>query len=383
MLDWIHARWGRVLSGPGISALIWGAGILMGLLASVFHEELLTAFPIPNLKCLCIVDYSEDIVWQAVLFWLAFILFLFLIFLREMSLTRNRRREHEQVQELIETVAPREFLATFFNMYRDAHAFTALATRAYRNNNDDEKLCQNIRLVLDYALRVAERWDTSSASLAVAFEEELVYRANVMFAIKYKDIDMDALGNVVWEWGQTLYDFKDQKHMRNASEGFLFVDCELTTKVQTVGLPDDDVRPLLLIWDGSKRGGRYNLRGAPVALARRDMDYIADTSIMVKECEKAGGFTDTEKRKISDYYESESKGRSFLSIVIPESPENEDGTLPRGVVNIYRNSPGIMDSPGKATRFRQLFEPFVALLAELLVLRSSTAYLEKSATNRA
>jgi hypothetical protein len=136
------------------------------------------------------------------------------------------------------------------------------------------------------------------------------------------------------------------------------VDKRLATSDMTSGEEDDDVFPLLLIYSSAEDGRDVNLDGAPKAFATNSPRYVRDTGSIATT--QLADFSANVQKAISSYYSADGKAQSLISLPIP----GRAGLI--GVMNLYRNSIGIMGSEGRAQNFARLMSPFTAMIGELV-----------------
>lgn len=96
-----------------------------------------------------------------------------------------------------------------------------------------------------------------------------------------------------------------------------------------------------------------------MAFTTGSLDHVMDTLEITKDWPT--GLTGEAKTQASNAYQADGKARSILSIPVPGNNELI------GVVNIYRDSPGIMGSEDRAVNFERIMSPFVRELGVILV----------------
>lgn len=204
-----------------------------------------------------------------------------------------------------------------------------------------------LRLVLDSLITLAARWDYSTGG------NSSVYRANVMVDYGNKRDWTDAFcaaGHGCYgatEWGSALV----------KAEGGLRVDKRLATAYGTLGEPDEEVAPLLLLYARDEKED-INIGGAPEAFVAEEMRYVGDTASFARR--SLNGLTGNSKRHIEAYYDRDGKAKGVIALPVP----GDDRLV--GVLNIYRDSPGIMGTKARAENFARLLAPFVGLVGRIL-----------------
>lgn len=155
------------------SPLLAGANVLFGVVAGVFaaafHEDLVDSTPL-----IWVFRGTEvplnGINARAASFWSFLLLFASIWVVREWVAANDRRNEVEQLEALIETVPPPNFLQEFKSAFKQV---VTLLRTAGRESIDFE----TIRLVLDQVIALSAGWDYRTSKTTD------VYRANVMLNI--------------------------------------------------------------------------------------------------------------------------------------------------------------------------------------------------------
>ena len=131
----------------------------------------------------------------------------------------------------------------------------------------------------------------------------------------------------------------------------------MATAHGTVGEPDEDVAPLLLLYARDETED-INIGGAPEAFVAKEMRYVGDTASFARR--SLNGLTGKSKQHIKEYYAKDGKAKSVIALPIPG-----DGQFV-GVLNIYRDAPGIMGTQARAENFARLLAPFAVLVGRIL-----------------
>lgn len=328
------------LKSPAIGALNVVFGVLAGVLAAAFNADLINSTPI--------LWFNEGFDWhsnfngKAFSFWLMVFSFAILWAAREWVSSKSRVEEVQNLERLIQTVAPPDFLEDYQKLYRTVTAMTAIVAS---NTQDQEKYLEGVRLILDAFIQLAAKWDYRTA---MADDR---YRANAMLYIprnewtdENKSAGSNLLGGPGWEAAHPLAD------------GGLWVDQNLATaQADDVGGVDTQVAPLMLLHSSTRN---VNLRGAPRAYETQQLDHVMDNVEITSDWPE--GLTAEAQKAAEASYKNDEKALSILSIPIP----GNTGLI--GVVNIYRDSPGIMGAEDRAVNFDRLMSPFVRELGVII-----------------
>ncbi len=238
---------------------------------------------------------------------------------------------------LIENVAPPDFLDDYERIYKQCVGLERVL-RPETDNADDE-----LRWVLDAVITLAARWDYNTGG------RSNVYRANVM---------IDAGKREAWKderAGHGCYGASEWPAALVQADGGLWVDRRFATADGADGDPDEDVARLLLLYS---RGKDINVGGAPEAFVAREMRYVSDTADLATR--SPSGLPASSRQHIETFYANDRKAKSIIALPVP----GDDGLV--GVLNIYRDSPGIMGTQARAESFARLLAPFMVLAGRIL-----------------
>lgn len=329
----------RVIQSPlmaGINSLF---GVIAGLLGTIYHADLVDSVPLVWLNRGFGIEY---VAWNATAawFWGFLLLFALIWSTRESLASTDRRRERLELESLIENVAPPDFLEDYERIYKLCVKLEKVALQTGTQNADGE-----MRLMLHSLLTLAARWDYNTGG------NSSVYRANVMVDCGEKENWDDEFCVA----GQGCYGESEWPAARVQADGGLWVDKRLATAYEASGKPDGDVRPLLLLYSKSKD---INIGGAPEAFVAGEMRYVSDTANFTKRF--PDGLTGNSKQSIKRYYADDQKAKSLIALPVP----GDDRLV--GVLNIYRDSPGIMGTQARAENFARLLAPFMVLVGRTL-----------------
>ena len=331
----------RIIQSPLLAGVNVVFGVIAGLLGAIYHNDLADSVPLVWLVHGFDINYGQ---WNvaASWFWVLLALFAGLWSTREGMSAADRRRERIELETLIVTVPPPDFLELYEDVYQLCVKQELIAQQPDTGNADGE-----LRWVLDGLITLAARWDYKTG------RNNDVYRANVM---------VDRGDKATWaegtcQAGYGCYGATEWPAAMVQADGGLWVDRRLATSDAADGDPDDDVTPLLLLYSRDENKD-INIGGAPEAFVEGAMRYVSDTADLAKRFPK--GLPANSQSQIKDYYSKDDKARSVISLPVP----GKDRLL--GVLNIYRNSPGIMGTQARAENFARLLAPFVVVVGRIL-----------------
>jgi len=331
----------RILQSPVLAGVNVLFGVVAGLLGAIFHAELINSVPLVWFVQGFDVEYGA---WNATAawFWTLLVLFAVVWSAREGVAASDRRRERLELEMLIENVAPPDFLELYEDVYKLCLNQEKIARQPETENADAE-----LRWVLDGLITLAARWDYNTGG------NHDTYRANVMMDCDDKSTWSEAFCAA----GHGCYGATEWPAAMVQADGGLWVDSQLATSDAADGQADKDVTPLLLLYAADAQKD-INLGGAPEAFVAGAMRYVGDTVEFAKRFPK--GLPGNSAQHVEAYYAQDDKAKSVISLPVP----GEDRLI--GVLNIYRDSPGIMGTQARAENFARLLAPFVVLIGRIL-----------------
>jgi hypothetical protein len=282
-------------------------GVVAGVFAAAFHEDLVNSTP------LIWVFRGTDVALngvnaRAASFWGLLLLFSSIWVVREWVAASDRRNEVEQLEALIETVPPPNFLQQFESAFKKAVA-------VLRNAEEDSVDFEAIRVALNLVIVLAAQWDYRTS------KSTDVYRANIMLN----------LGSPRWSAtiataGERVYGKAQWKAFENQDVGILWVDRRLATAdprsgdTEKGGEMDGAVMPLALVYAGGEESNDINLDGAPVAFAEERVSYVGDCKTISTNFPR--DLSANSRSKVEAYYRDDAKARSLISFAkVPDSAD--------------------------------------------------------------
>ena len=339
---------------PFYDVTITVLGVMTGLVGSLFSAEIKSPF-----------SGWGAFSYPALAFWGLLILFSFLFFFKHKAthIAQGKLiRQTESLEVLIKTLPPDGFLTDFARIYNLSHQ-AALKPFSTQSSNDGKSIIENIehaiRTILDGIVTLTKTFDSKP--------HDVIYAANIML---YKSIT-DLSDAEIKEISKNVM-FVEEGFDLKTLEGLLGLQVNLSTTTETdKPEPDAELREFYLpipINKKSDDGKRYKyLPGAPLAFIENTMNVNSDSSSLCRWCQDSGDFSPTLCKNVEDYFLSEAseKIKSFASL--PISMGNH--SLRLGVLNIHRNSKGLLDEKEPLKQFWPLMQPFLALLFDLLLER--------------
>ena len=331
----------RIIQSPVLAGVNSLFGVVAGLLGAIYHADLVDAVPLVWFTHGFGIEYGT---WNATAawFWAFLLVFAIVWSTRESLAATDRHRERLELETLIENVAPPDFLEDYERIYKTCCRLEKVALRAKTKDADGE-----LRLVLYSLITLAARWDYSTGG------NSSVYRANVMVDSGKTEGWSEAFCSA----GHGCYGKAGWPAALVQADGGLWVNDRLATADEADGGPDTDVVPLLLLYARDEKKD-INIGGAPEAFVAGEMRYVGDTVSFARRF--PNGLPGNSKQHIEAYYAKEPKAKSVIALPVP----GDDQLV--GVLNIYRDSPGIMGTQARAENFARLLAPFLVLVGRIL-----------------
>lgn len=325
------------------SALTACLGAFAGLLGSIYVDSIKSAFPF--------VWGSGPIIWPAVLFWTALLIFgLFF------GLGFNAQNEAtNKLEQVIRTLPPRGFLVAFEDFFKECFA---IDWKAHQEQKTLEGLKSSITTALSGVVFLVKTFDTRY--------DHPSYSVNIML---FKPIDEVSQSDLA-----ELITFAEPGYNPDAWDGVLQLQTEFAFTLKEGGpQADTGVRAIMLPIPKpeyrSDDGKPTILPGAPTVFC--DPTKFAgfeNTLQLATWCREYSGLRASIAETIERYFVDGpgTEIRSFISvpIILPPTQPDEKPTV-LGVLNLHSNREGIL--PGeKGGLFVPLTTPFMLIIARCL-----------------
>ncbi len=360
MVDTSSVKLNQCPDSPWYQLILTVLGVFTGLFGSLYASNIKSSFPF----------YWGDgeISYVALSFWCLLILFSILFYFRHAAVHKSQNKLIDQtihLETLIKTLPPDGFLTEFSNIYKlcNQAAKEAAFTVDDETEIDIKDIELAIRVVLDGVVALAYVFDGKPHNTR--------YAANIMC---YKEIDKltepeidDVASRIQFiEPGVNIRELK----------GVLDLDPILSTTTETTDpLHDDDLRNFALPLPENYRsdnGERYRiLPGAPMAFELNQMSIYPETNKLAHWCRENGDFSPSLCDTVEAYFSSDAaqKIKSFASM-----PLCGIGNYNKiGVLNIHRDTPGLLEEKEPVKQFFPLMQPFLLLLVELILMLKDNA----------
>jgi hypothetical protein len=357
MTDWFErsiAPWART---PLYAAIVSLVGLIAGLLAAIYGDEIKMAFPL-------VVGYGP-VSWHAVYFWSTAILATAMFFFAQRASESERAKSEarliqrsSELSKLIRTLPPADFLARFRQIFSDCSVAFAGILDAKPPDLNAEIVKKAIRIVLYGAAMLAREFDGAP--------DGILYAANIMLFRPSSQLTAEEIASL-----KPDLRFSPPETDLRALKGLLVLQLELST-IARGGLsleaqePDSDLAPLALAvpttqTDPNSRRWRV-LPGAPMAFCSGDLAAYTDTLTLGKWCRKEGDFPPSTAAEVDAYFGSERarRIRSFISIPLKSLGAQI------GVLNIHRSEVGLLAEKAPVQQFVPLIAPLNFVLVRLL-----------------
>lgn len=348
----------RFVGSPAFAALTASAAALVGLLGSVYQNEIVASFP------LTLLGPYRGFSWRALVFWLSLFGLAGLVYLRQkaddavrdtmVKTTEGAEQTSRRIEEFVQTLPPRAFQSKLASAVAVVHK--AVSTASPRTAGDavsDESLAVVARVILH-----------SIATLAFVYDDQplvdgqpSIYSANVMMFVPRERVTVDLTIAFL------PVDF-DRKQLRGVLELRTDLSCtsasldgtDVDTSIPSLILPV----PLL-----TERNGRAAaLPGAPFALLTLQTAGYDDTATLGDWCREKGDFPPSVVEELHSYFVN-GPGRAIRSFIsMPLITPSGDAIA---IANIHANRPGLL-GPRLERRdtFQALLTPVVQDLTDVV-----------------
>lgn len=366
----MKVRWKRdvfiFIGNCSVSQLITTVLIIFtGLIGSLYTSDIATSFPFPNLEnCLnnivspkgemCLppnLHFSS----KAGFFWIVFFVTgLFFVLNRmasEMAAKDANRALIEQTKSLenvVRTLPPEKFLETCSFICRQSYC----ALKAVSGTKDKKQIDIAIRVILSGILKLSKLFEHDP--------KNAIYGANIMtFVASSKMTPQMKL-----EVEKKLY-FIDPNTDILKLYGFLYLDPALSTNSKNDDpLPDSSLSEFYLPIPHSiqTKDEKYLvLPGAPLAYLLKEANgYLNAKEELVKWMNENSDFAPSVIAQVRDYFKDQKMLKSFFSIPILLDKDVI------AVLNIHKNEIGFLREDMQFESFRDLINPLLIFLYELL-----------------
>lgn len=349
------------------AALYTLTGLVAGLLGSIYDEQIANSIP---LDC-CRYEGPQ---WGAAAFWLSATSTAVMFLLQHRAAEKDRRDAQTRLETrsaelayLIRTQPPREFLDVFADLYERADH----ARRVALDGGDPDELELVIRLALEAVALLARDFDRETHPTS-----ELRYAANLMEFRPQATISAMVMPTLrprlrFMDEGLSIYSLRGVLVLRRALSAVAEAnepEGRPDPLVEEIALPippkASERAPAVLPAETALRW--RVLPGAPMAFTQGAFEVYSDGGEVVEWCNSRGDFPHPIITQIQQYFgrPAEHGVVSFASFPLYLSGAAD---RPIGVLNVHRNSSGLLRERRAAAQFAALLDPFRALIADLLI----------------
>src|SRR5438445_9780532 len=313
----------RVLLHPFCPTLITLLGLFAGVIGSVWTQEIGQTFPFQ----LSLRGWT----WRALSFWVFALISATLFFFRERAVDRKSLEAQrclldrtKELEHLIRTLPPSNFLAVFSQLYRTAAEMEKLAFGIPKPSCDKATVEKCIRVVLRLVATLAQKFDGD--------HPDVRYAANIMIFRLASELTGPGLDEL-----QERLQFSEEGVGVENLRGLLDLELSLSTIASDLNSNrDPNLTGFALPIPKTARteSGMKVLPGAPVAFVDKEVDIYIDTRNLREWCDKYGDFTEDVKRQLEAYFnKNEGIIRSFVSIpLFCSTDEDEKKTDPIAIL---------------------------------------------------
>lgn len=388
----VYGMLSKLVIGPFFSAAIALLGVSAGALISLFADGIKAHIPFifttpsdfQGLKDL----WEENSIlgfWagvklhvETVGFILSSLLMFLLIWFRDTVISKQSsvaalqlKSSVNDVRSALASVPPYHVLRDFQDSYRMVWGQSQSALKSLRvlggPSRIEDEVMLAIRANLDAYICLARDWDGNTDR----YNPPGVYRSNIMIFRPKEYLSLADSEGLKESW--RFSPFSSFEEAFTSIDGVLSLDRNMTTTTETEDPdPDHNIEELTLLVTTNPYSD-INIPGAPVAVAKKRAQLIQDSYNVVDECRQNPALKNC-LDEISEYYGVRQEGRSILSIPIRHKMCPWDVL---GVVNIYRDTPGMFGDSNRMKDFHAVLSPFNFLISELIWEMISSAGQEE------
>lgn len=387
----LHQRY-SVLLNPIFQGVFWFFTFVLGAFASLFAENIKG-----NISLDSIFSAQNCSLWQKIaklwdslpiLFWGFFFIALLLAFIFGTTAWIKSRRE-DYMYHSMQTNPPQNFWQlyeeTSWEIKQLHEDIQGIALGDSPKKEEIDSCYEGVRTMLDGIINLVKAWDVGN------IERNIVYRANIMGVVYFKDhptYQLPALDNV-----DRFLHMPVTQHYSGVIE--LLNNSYTTSSNTPKSEPDRERKPIVFPFclkeDNSTHKYQTNLRGAPYCVATESIDYVSTVSDVTDHY--IDNADPTSKRITANlkqyYFLKDNPAQSILSIPLRQRvEENTSGHLFEGnnqeplekavnslartkkirwVLNIYRNQPGLLYGTWENNKqFTQVITSLIGRIEDVL-----------------
>ncbi|MEG3080090.1 hypothetical protein R3F64_09465 [Halomonas sp. 5021] len=354
--------------------------VIIGLMATVFYAEIHGSWPVTAWNGVSSGyapwdDGYESMHRNALTFWLAFLCFVLILFIREFHRLRadslakrelNTRIEH--LRQMVSVMPPKNFLARASKLYeRMSYEVDPLLYGIQGVQQEDASLDDQREAIHEASRRLLD----TILNLVLLFQppdsRDQLYTATVYWVVNSEKGQADP--EFYWKGAKELAHTKQPKPFFSAVQGLMVQDLNLTTTSNEVGNRVEGVglHPLCYgYFDDSGEGGKHNHPGVPMAVQYEAMILVEDA---VQDSQKLPYPPDAID-KIKQFYVEHPELRCSMAIPLrgpnfaPDVAHHDTSQI-SAVLSISCNEPGMIANEDKALMFLHELTPFLQLLYRL------------------
>ncbi|ERM59586.1 hypothetical protein [Vibrio cyclitrophicus] len=387
----LHQRYSPLLN-PIFQGIFWFFTFVLGAFASLFAENIKGNISLGN-----IFSAQDSSIWQKIvqllgslpiLFWGFFFIALLLAFIFGTTAWIKSRRE-DYMYHSMQTNPPQNFWQlyeeTSWEIKQLHEDIQGIVLGESPKEKEIDSCYEGVRTMLDGIINLVKAWDVGN------IERNIVYRANIMEVVYFKDnpeYQLPVLDNVDR--------FIHMPVTQHYSGVIKLLNNSFTTSSNTPkSEPDRERKPIVFPFclkeDNSTHKYQTNLRGAPYCVATESIDYVSTISDVTDHYINTA---DPKSKRITAnlkqyYFLKDNPAQSILSIPLrerveestsghlvernnQESLEKEVNNLARTkkirwVLNIYRNQPGLLYGTWeKNKQFTQVITSLIGRIEDVL-----------------
>lgn len=333
---------------------------IAGFHATVYTDEIKNAWPINVLP-----ERPWSFSFPALIFWMSAIIPTVVLTFRHRAADRSRQLAEaklddraDQLEQLIRTMPPRDFLSAVSEMFRSADKLVDAILGVPKTPQNPDAIDQSVREILKMVALLAAKFSGHRPG-------RHRYAANIMLFRSLEDLK----GNL--SEVETRLKFMVSGATVDGLRGILDVIQSLSATAETNSSEaDHELEPFALpVPKEIKRRDKTTvLPGAPYAFVEGQASVFFDTSEVYRWCKDYADFTEDVESSVKEFFENDNRVNAFISIPLKERVTG----FPFAVLNIHSDvEKGFLHTDGHSvSQFNNLILPFCDALVKLLSVRS-------------
>ncbi|WP_157033047.1 hypothetical protein [Halomonas sp. S2151] len=367
--------WRQVGESSWVGSVVVGGSALIGLMIAFYQDKISNAFPFPMLEG--DFSFSNNLSFQACFFWLFFVVTVSLAWLKEKArkqaseeVNKELSGKISEVRMLSLTMPPKDYMRVYGELYKaSADELDNLVFGIEKSQEDGvestsdwrEQTNAVIRVVLDAILHLSIVFDSPNN------EFKSRYFAGISWLVQKEEFDESDFSKI-WGFSNKVSRHESKEGFISSTDVFLVDDVHLTTEWENDAAPiGEEFSPIVWGWENE-----YLVRHGiiiPGPLQALVTDGFSRVQCSSKCAENLVEFGARAVENLEIFFADDPIRSSFISFKIEGKIRSQEEKLPIATLNIYRDSPGVLENDDRARMFYRQIIPFLNMLFKLLMIR--------------